>query len=439
MDLKDKLISSYATQEEAFNEIKEMRKEALKNFEKKGFPDKKLEDWKYTSLRPVLKEDYSFSAAKKYNLSKEEVEKYHVDQLDAYQLVFVDGEFNEELSTTTTDKIGVVSLADAFKNEDYKTILEKHFNKIAPKDDSLSSLNTAFTKNGAFVYVKDNGVADKPIEVLYFSTGNEKAIMLQPRNFVYAGNNAQVKVIERHQNLGSNAVFTNSVTEVYAGRDAIADYYKIQNDNLKSSLIDNTFTEQGDNSDVSFHTFSFGGKLTRNNLRSTQKGEHINTTFKGITIIEGKQHVDHNTLVHHTQPNCESHQDYKGVFDDRSHGVFDGYILVDKIAQKTDGYQKSDNILMSDKATAHAKPQLEIYADDVICSHGCTIGQMDKESIFYMQSRGIPKKEAKALMMYAFTSSVLDSVKIPELVKIIDLQIADKLGVNLGLEFDKNE
>src|SRR5699024_11124252 len=151
-------------------------------------------------------------------------------------------------------------------------------------------------------------------------------------------------------------------------------------------------------------------------------------------LLEDKQHVDHNTLVHHQQPNCESHQDYKGVFDDRSVGVFDGYILVDKIAQKTDGYQKSDNLLLSDRATANAKPQLEIYADDVICSHGCTVGQLDEDALFYLKTRGVPDKEARALMMYAFSSSVLDSVKIPQLRQRIDGQIATKLGVNLGFE-----
>jgi len=259
--------------------------------------------------------------------------------------------------------------------------------------------------------------------------------MLQPRNLVIAEENAQVKVIERHQSLNDNATLTNSVTEITAAKHAVVDYYKIQNDQYTSSLVDNTFVDQhGNESEVFVHTFSFGGKLTRNNLYASQNAEYLNTTFKGVTILEGKQHVDHNTFVHHIQPNNESHQDYKGMFDDRSHGVFDGYILVDKIAQKTDGYQKSDNILISDRAIAHAKPQLEIYADDVLCSHGCTVGQIEKEALYYLQTRGVPKKEARALMMYAFCISVLNSVKIPELKTQIDNYISKKLGVKMDFD-----
>jgi len=182
------------------------------------------------------------------------------------------------------------------------------------------------------------------------------------------------------------------------------------------------------------HTFSFGGKLTRNNLNFYQRGERSESTLKGITIIEGKQHVDHNTLVHHTSPNCESHQDYKGIFADNSVGVFNGRVLVDRDAQKINAFQSNNNILMDDKATINSKPQLEIFADDVKCSHGCTIGQLDEESLFYMRSRGIPLKEARALLMYAFANNVMESVKIPEIKKRITAQIALKLGVKLGFD-----
>ena len=227
---------------------------------------------------------------------------------------------------------------------------------------------------------------------------------------------------------------TNVVTEIYADVHATLDYYKIQNDNKNASLVDNTYIEQQRESECAVHTFSFGGNITRNNLNYFQKGEHINSILKGITIIEGKQHVDHHTLVHHIEPNCESHQDYKGIYDDKSTGVFNGKVIVNKEAQKTNAYQQNNNVLVSDKATINAKPQLEIFADDVKCSHGCTIGQLDDQALFYMQQRGIPKKEAKALLMYAFANTVLESVKIPEVKKRITKLIANKLGVNIGFE-----
>jgi len=234
------------------------------------------------------------------------------------------------------------------------------------------------------------------------------------------------------ESLTKNPVLTNVVTEVFASKRAIVDYYKIQNNVASASLIDNTYLVQEHESDCNVHTFSFGGKLTRNNLNFYQHGERCNSTLKGITILEGKQHVDHNTLVHHIAPNCESHQDYKGVFGDISTGVFNGRVIVEKDAQKTDAFQQNNNILVDDGATINAKPQLEIFADDVKCSHGCTIGQLDEEALFYMRSRGIAKKEARALLMYAFANTVLESVKIPSLKKRINTLIADKIGVNLG-------
>jgi len=275
-------------------------------------------------------------------------------------------------------------------------------------------------------------LAEKPIQIIHFSTGDESAVMLQPRNLIVTDENSHVQIIERHQSLTSNAVLTNSVTEIFAGKRAIVDYYKIQNDDKDASLIDNTFIKQGRESHCFVHTFSFGGKLTRNNLNFYQHGERINSTLKGVTIIGNKQHVDHNTLVNHIEPNCESHQDYKGIFSDNAIGVFNGKIIVEKEAQKTNAFQANNNILVNDKATINTKPQLEIFADDVKCSHGCTIGQLDENAMFYMRSRGIPEKEAKALLMYAFSNDVMRSVKIPELKQRITKIIANKLGVNIG-------
>ncbi len=437
MDLKDKLISSYASLSEhngSNDKLTNMRREAIKNFENKGFPTKKEEAWKYTSLRPIIKEDYSLFPKSETNLKKEDIEAYTIDGLDAHLLVFVDGRFAEHLSKTTEDQIDAVEISAARNHEKYSALIDRYFNHIAPNEDSLNSLNTAFSQEGTLIHVKNNVTADKPVQLLYLSTGSEKAMMLQPRNLVVVEENAQATIIERHQSLAENPVLTNTVTEISVGQYAMVDYYKIQNDKRSASLIDNTFIAQGRDSHFTCHTFSFGGKLTRNTVKVFQQGEHVNSTLKGVTILEDKQHVDHNTLVHHQQPNSESHQDYKGVFDDRSVGVFDGYILVDKIAQQTDGYQSSNNLLLSDKAKVNTKPQLEIYADDVVCSHGCTVGQLDKEDLFYLKSRGIPEKEAKALLMYAFSNTVLTSVKIPELQRQVNKQIADKLGVDLGFD-----
>jgi len=338
------------------------------------------------------------------------------------------------MSSTTHEGIDVCLLSSVLTKPKYKMILDTYFNQIASKDESLTTLNTAFAQEGAFINIPKSKVADKPIEIIHFSTGIESALMVQPRNLIIVGENAHVQIIERHQSLNSNPVLTNSVTEIFAQKRAIVDYYKIQNDEQTANLIDNTYISQKQESRVAVHTFSFGGNITRNNLNFYHFGERIDSTLKGITIIGDKQHVDHYTLVNHATPNCESHQNYKTILGGSSTGVFNGKIFVEKEAQKTDAFQQNNNILLSDKATINAKPQLEIFADDVKCSHGCTIGQLDESAMFYMQQRGIPQKEAKALLLYAFSNEVIESIKIPELKQRIMKIIAMKLGVNLGFD-----
>jgi len=437
MDLKEKLVSSFLAFEnnvDVEHPVHDIRSEALKNFELKGFPSKKEEAWKYTSLNALQKKDFSIFPKQENILEYKNVKKYFLHEIDTYKIVFVDGIYSSYLSETTHDGVDICLMSSALTKPMFKQIIDVYFNKVASKDESLTTLNTAFSREGAYIYIPKNKVPKKPIEIVHFSTGNEAALMLQPRNLIIAEENAELQIIERHQSLTENEVFTNSVTEIFAAKNTIIEYYKVQNDAKTSSLIDNTYIAQKSNSVVSVHTFSFGGHLTRNNLNFYQKGEHIDSILKGVTIIGKKQHVDHHTLVHHIEPNCESHQDYKGIFDERSTGVFNGKIIVDKIAQKTNAFQKNNNILMSDKATINSKPQLEIFADDVKCSHGCTIGQLDEEALFYLQSRGIPKKEARALLMYAFANNVLASVKIPELKTRINKLIANKLGVRLGFD-----
>ena len=436
MELKEKLISSYVAFEndvDINSDIHEIRTEAFQNFEKLGFPTKKLEAWKYTSLNSVLKNDFSIFPNKENAIEFADVKKYFIHDIDTYKIIFIDGKYSSFLSDVTHDGKDICLMSSALSKSKYSAVIESYFNKIA-KQDNLTSLNTAFANEGAYIYIPKNVEVEKPIQIINFTTGNDVATMIQPRNLIVVEENAHVQIIERHQSLTDNAVLTNSVTEIFAAKSSTVDFYKIQNDKDNASLVDNTYIEQKSNSVVSVHTFSFGGNITRNNLNFYQRGEHIDSILKGITIIEGKQHVDHHTLVHHIEPNCESHQDYKGIFDARSTGVFNGKVIVEKEAQKTNAYQQNNNVLVSDKATINAKPQLEIFADDVKCSHGCTIGQLDSDALFYMQQRGIPKKEGKALLMYAFANTVLESVKIPEVKQRINKLIAAKLGVHIGFD-----
>jgi Fe-S cluster assembly protein SufD len=436
MGLKDKLVSSYLAFDDHLEDdspIHEIRKKAINTFEEKGFPTKKEEDWKYTSLKAIINKDYSIFPKGEKEIKFKKVRQYFLYDIDSYKIVFIDGVYSSFLSKTTHDGLDVCLLSAALSKSKYKAFIETYYNKTASQD-SITSLNTAFAKEGAYINIPKNKEVDKPIEIINFSTGNETALMMQPRNLIIVGENAQVQIIERHQSLTDNSVFTNSVTEIFAEKRAYLDYYKIQNDKESASLIDNTFIQQEQDSNCNVHTFSLGGKLTRNNLNFTQNGEHCDSTLKGVTILKEKQHVDHNTLVKHISPNCESHQDYKGLYADSSTGVFNGRVIVEKQAQKINAFQQNNNILIDDNATVNAKPQLEIFADDVKCSHGCTIGQFDEDALFYLRSRGIGLKEGQALLMYAFANTVLETVKIPELKRRINKLIAQKIGVNIGFD-----
>ncbi len=411
-----------------------IRTEAIERFERSGFPTRKDEEWKYTSLNSLIKTDYSVFPKADTAIEFKEVKQYFLHEIESYKIVFIDGVYSSFLSDTTHEGADICILSSALKQPKYKMVIDHYFGTVASEKDSLTSLNTAFSKEGVFINVPKNTVLPKPIQVLYFSTGSENEIMLQPRNLIIVGENSHVQIYERHQSLSDNVVLTNAVTEIFAAKRAIVDAYKIQNDRPKTSLIDNTFVQQNDSSIVSVNTYSFGGNLIRNNLEFHHEGQHITSNLNGITVISDKQHVDNHTLVHHKHENCESHELYKGIFDGRSTGVFNGKVIVNKEAQKTNAFQQNDNILIGDKSSINTKPQLEIFADDVKCSHGCTIGQLDEKALFYMQSRGIPEKEAKGLMLFAFCNEAVEKIKIPALkLRIIKL-LAEKLDVELDLD-----
>jgi Fe-S cluster assembly protein SufD len=439
MDLKEKLVASFMVFENKGNvdldsKVHEIRSEAIERFEQNGFPTKRDEEWKYTSLNSLLKNDYSVFPKNEAAVELKDVKKYFLHEIESYKIVFIDGVYSSFLSDTSHEGADICILSSALKQPKYNMVIDHYFGTVASEKDSLTSLNTAFSKEGVFVNVPKNTVLPKPIQVLYFSTGSEKEIMLQPRNLIVVGENSHAQIYERHQSLSDNVVLTNAVTEVFAAKRAIVEVYKIQNDRKTSSLIDNTYVQQKDSSIVSVNTYSFGGKITRNNLEFHHEGEHITSNLNGITVIGEKQHVDNHTLVHHKYENCESHELYKGIFDDRSTGVFNGKVIVDKEAQKTNAFQQNDNILIGDKASINTKPQLEIFADDVKCSHGCTIGQLDEKALFYMQSRGIPEKDAKGLMMFAFCNEVVEKIRIPALKSRIIELLAQKLRVELDLD-----
>jgi Fe-S cluster assembly protein SufD len=436
MNLKDKLTTAFFELENKGtlnieDSIHLIRAQAIENFEKKDFPTKKDEEWKYTSLKGILKKDYIITDLPEEAVELKEVKKYFIQDVDTYKVVFINGVYSSFLSETTHSGIDVCLLSSVIKKPKYKLILDHYFNKIAKNNESLTDLNTAFTQQGAFIHIPKNTIVAKPIQIIFFTTGGDQ--FSQPRNLIVVDENSHVQILERHQTIDDSSNFTNSVTEIFAGKKAIVDYNKIQNDTEKSSLVDQTFVQQKDNSIVSVNTFSFGGALTRNNLEFYQEGERLESNLNGFTLIGNKQHVDNHTTVFHNKPNCESYELYRGIYTDNATGVFNGKVIVNQKAQLTNAFQQNNSILIGDKSNIYAKPQLEIFADDVKCSHGCTIGQLDRSALFYMQQRGIPKMEAHALLLYAFGNDVIEKIKFPKLKERITKLMAKKLGVELGL------
>ena len=435
--LKDKIESSFIVLENELNggarsPVHKIRQEAFRQFEAMGFPTKRDEEWKYTNLRPILKHDYRIFHRNENAVDYKDVKRYFLNDVDTYKLVYIDGVFSSWLSTTTHEKFDICTFSSMLSK--YQDVTREYFNKAVPREDSLAAVNTAFAREGAFIRIKKNQVVEKPVEIINFTTSQDQEALIQPRNLIVVEENAEVEIVERHQSLSEKEVLTNVVTEIFAHRNARLKLYKIQNDRLNASLIDHTSVKQYRGSHVAIGTFSFGGKLVRNNLNFFLEEEHTESTLDGITIGSGKQHIDHHTLVDHKVPHCYSNELYKGIYDDQSHGVFNGKVMVHPHAQKTNAFQENNNILLTDKSSVDTKPQLEIYADDVKCSHGCTIGQLDESALFYFRSRGIPVKEARALLLQAFAADGLRNVRIPELRRRLNKIIAKKLNVDLEFE-----
>jgi len=435
--LKDTLLSSFIVFENELNGQKNtpfhrMRREALDVFEKSGFPTKRDEEWKYTNLRPVLKHDYRVFHPTEKSVDFNDVKRFFLTESDTYKIVFVDGYYASWLSKTTHKEYDICTFSAALNY--HQEIVNQYAGKLINRENSLSALNTSFAREGAFVHIPDGKVVEKPIEILYLSTPCQKDMMHQPRSLIVLGKNARATVIERHQNLGDHHVFTNAAAEVYVHENAHLTYYKIQNDNATASLVDNTHVEQHAFSTATVNTFTLGGKFVRNNLNFELKGQGAEGNLYGITILNDEQFADHHTFVHHAVPHCNSNELYKGIYDGKSSGVFNGKILVAQDAQKTNAFQQNNNILLSDKASIDTKPQLEIFADDVKCSHGCTIGQLDEDALFYLRQRGIPEKEAKGLLMFAFANEALTKITIPELKHKLNRLLARKLHINLDFD-----
>jgi Fe-S cluster assembly protein SufD len=345
---------------------------------------------------------------------------------DALRLLFVNGRFVQALSNVASvPGLTIGSLADG--NAEPSALAH-----IAADQDSVfTALNTSFLDDGAYLLVAEGAVIERPIEIIYFSQPADKPLVTHPRTLLIVGKNAQATVIERYQ--GGGNYFTNAVTEIALAEGAIVDHVKMQQESTTAYHIANTQIVQAARSTFTSHYVALGGALVRNEVRVRFDGEHAESTVNGLYLAKGTQHLDNFTVIDHAKPNCASHELYKGILADKSHGVFNGKIFVRKDAQKTDAKQTNKVLLLSDDATIDTKPQLEIFADDVKCTHGAAVGQLDEEAMFYLQARGLTRIEARDMLLHAFAGEVLDGLKIPALRDQIERQFFAALARDVQL------
>lgn len=404
-----------------------LREQAFSEFEKLGFPTTKHEEWKYTSLKSITEKTFT-STCEISSQIKTMVDGLAVSSIKANRLVFVNGSLVAELSSVIEADGTIVIGSLSKERHAHKAVFEQHFGKYADiKGQALNALNTALLSDGAFVYVPAGKKVEFPIVVIHIADATTMNVLAQPRNLIVAEANSDVFVIEQHNSMGTNASFTNVVTEVYAGENAHVEHYKIQQQTGETYHNNYTQIFQEANTSINQVTLTLDGSWVRNNLHFYMNGVNCNSLLYGLYIPDGNQHVDNHTRVDHANPNCFSDEKYKGVLKDHSTAVFNGKIHVHLDAQKTNAYQRNQNVLLSNDATINTKPQLEIFADDVKCTHGATIGQLDEEQMFYLRSRGIPEDAARKILLNAFADDIAEKIKIPELVQLLEEEIERKI------------
>lgn len=425
--------------------LRNLREESFARFSETGFPTTHDEDWRFTNIAPVARTDFSF-APEGTAISRWDLKRWAFEAVAA-RLVFVDGRFFPSLSF-------VSSLPDGTRVSDLKTeiaknpaILESHLGRyLDVRRDPFCALNTAFAEDGAFVQIAPGTGLDGPVHLLFVSTEQDVPVMLHPRNLVLIGQEAQVEIVEEYVSLRSGTVLCNSATELVAGENATAAHYMIEREHVEAFNISTLRIQQERNANVRSHSVLLGGGLVRNNVHPVLAGEGGECLINGLFVGSGRQHLDNYMYVEHASPHSSSRQFYNGILDGAAHGVFHGRIVVHKNAQKTDAKQTNRNLLRSDDAQIDTKPQLEIYADDVKCTHGATIGQIEENVLFYLRSRGIDEVSARRLLLAAFANECVERMKpgvtrqhVQGLIEAHFLSLAQKSDLKLGAHTEQVE
>src|SRR5215471_960435 len=409
-----------------------LRKAAIARFAEVGFPTIKQEDWRFTNVAPITKLPFKpLFESQRNGLSADQIGRFTFGKLPSSRLVFVNGHYAADLSSRGTLPRGVIleGLHSALAAD--STLLERHLARYATiEDNAFTALNTAFFQDGAFLYVPANTTVSEPIHVLFISTAEDTGATAHPRNLIIAEKHSRLTLLESYVAQADAAYFTNAVTELVVGEGAVVEHCKFQDESIRAFHMAAIQAQLGRSSNFISHSIATGARLSRNNIRTTLAGEGLECILNGLYLTKGEQLADHHMVVEHAQPHCASHEYYNGILDGRSKGVFHGRILVRQAAQKTDAKQTNKNLLLSDNATVDTKPQLEIYADDVKCTHGATVGQLNEESIFYLRARGISAEKARRMLIHAFAGEIIERIRFRPAREELDQLVWDRLEAN---------
>ena len=394
-----------------------LRLSAITRFEALGFPTTKNEDWHFTSVAPIAEREFDLLAPPTHDVTAAQLAPFTFGATDWHTLVFVNGRYDAALSSTTALPEGVTLLPLERAYEELPLLVEQYLGKVAAYEgQTFTAMNTAFLDDGAVLHVAKEVEVALPIHLLFVTdasagTGGGTS---QPRNLIVLDRFSKATVIESYAGLGDGSYFTNVVTEAVVGDGATLTHLKLQRESEKAYHVGTVDVRQARDSHLVSFSFATGAALSRTNIYTELRGEGCGATLNGLYLGDGEQHIDHQTRIEHVEPNCYSREHYKGILDGSAHGVFNGKVFVHPAAQKTDGKQTNNTLLLSDKAQIDTKPQLEIFADDVKCTHGATVGRLDETSLFYMKSRGINARAARELLTYAFAADVLETIEQAE-------------------------
>jgi Fe-S cluster assembly protein SufD len=406
-----------------------LRESAIASFKALGFPTRRSEEWKYTNVEPIVSLAFGHGNGQAKALTADELLALSFADFSCNRLVFINGTHVAAFSALRElpEGVRVQSLRDALTHDD--ELLQLHFGRYARyQREAFVALNTAFMEDGAVIVLPAGRRLEEPIYLVFVSTGGEGPVASYPRNLIVLGAGSEAKIVESYVGLGTGAYFTNAVTELIGEENSIVDHYRLQRESKTGFHIGALEARVGGNGHCTAHSITLGGSLVRNDVRVVLDGEGSECFLNGLYLMDGKQHVDNHTEIEHVRPRATSLELYKGILGGSSRGVFNGKIVVHKDAQKTDARQTNKNLLLSEGAVVNTKPQLEIHADDVKCSHGSTIGQLDADALFYLRSRGIGREHAQSLLSYAFASDVVGRVKIPRMRARLDDFLLTKFG-----------